>query len=635
MALINVNDLSIAFSDSDILSAVSFQVEPKDKIGLIGANGAGKTTLFKILTKEYLPNSGNVILGKDVILGYMEQHACSYSDKTVLEELMTVFSYLYDIEDELKIIENSLHDPSVDMESLLERQHYLTNQYERLGGLTYKSRARSALLGLGFSEKEFDLPCTLLSGGQRSKLSLCKLLLCNANLLLLDEPTNHLDIESVEWLENWLCEYNGTFIVISHDRYFLDKVTNKTIEVDRGRVYCENRNYSGYQHLKTERLKSMQRAYDSSVKEINRIEGIIEQQRRFNREKNYITIASKQKSIDRIKETLEKPENELQGISFTFTSDSVSGNDVLICDSIEKNFENKKLFSNVNLTVKRCERIFIVGENGSGKSTFLKVILGRLRRDGGRISIGSGVKIGYFDQTLAELSSGKTVIDEVWDSYKQMTETEVRSALASFLFKGDDVFKNMNTLSGGEKARVALLKLMLSKSNLLVLDEPTNHLDIKSREALENAFDSYDGTLIVVSHDRYFINRLATRIVRLHTDGIDSYLGNYDFYIEHKLERNLPEQIVKKPKENTYRQQKERESEIRKMKGRISRLEEEIDSLDETVSKLQEQINSPDIAADYEKIIALTDELNKTVEAQEEKINLWQELSIKLDKMCE
>lgn len=636
MSLINVSGLTMSFSEKDILNNVSFQVEPKDKIGLIGTNGAGKTTLFKILTKEYLQNDGNVVINKDVNIGYMEQHACAESEKTVIDELMSVFSYLYEIEDELTRIEKALSNKEDNLEALLDKQHYLTFQYERLGGLTYKSRARSALIGLGFKEDEFSLPCSLLSGGQRSKLSLCKLLLCSANVLLLDEPTNHLDIESVQWLENWLCDYNGTFIVISHDRYFLDKVTNKTFEIDRGHLYCENRNYSGYIKLKEERLKSESRVYENTMKEVHRIEGIIEQQKRFNQERNYITIASKQKSIDRLLNGLEEPEKEQKGIRFSFSTDTVSGNDVLICSEIEKNFETKKLFKNVSLTVKRQERIFIVGENGSGKSTFLKVILGRLPRDKGKIILGSGVKIGYFDQTLAELSSSKTVIDEVWDSYKQMPETEVRNALAAFLFKGDDVYKQMNKISGGEKARVALLKLMLSKSNLLVLDEPTNHLDIKSREALESAFDTYDGTMLVVSHDRYFINKLATRIIKLHYDGVDSYKGNYDDFIENQIVRNKEEtKEVQKPKENSYKKQKELESEIRKTKGKISRMETEIDKLDEVTEELQNKINSPEISADYEKILSLTEELNENIKLQEKKMTEWQELCEYLESLTD
>ena len=633
MSLLSANNLSIAFSKKDVLDKVSFQIEEKNKVGLVGANGAGKTTLFKIITKEYLPNDGVLSIGKETVIGYMEQHACAASQKTMLDELMTVFGFLYEIEDEIKILESGISETAPDFEERIEKLTFLHTKYERLGGLTYKNRARSALLGLGFSENDFSLPCSLLSGGQRSKLSLCKLLLSGANLLLLDEPTNHLDIESVIWLENWLKEYNGSFIVISHDRYFLDKVTNRTFEIERGRLYSADRNYSGYIALKEERRKAAQKVYDGAMKEVHRIEGIIEQQKQFNRERNYITIASKQKSIDRLLDGLEKPESELDGIRFNFTANSVSGNDVLICSDIAKSFDGKELFTNADLLIKRCERIFIVGENGCGKSTFLKIILGKLRRDSGRITLGTGVKIGYFDQTLAELSTTQTVIDEVWNSYKHMTETEVRNALAAFLFKGDDVFKIMNTLSGGEKARVALLKLMLSGSNLLILDEPTNHLDIKSREALEKAFDTFDGTMLVVSHDRYFINRLATRVVRLHKGGIDSYQGNYDYYAEHMLERNIAEKKAEKPKENTYKKQKEHESAIRKAKGRISRLEAEIDSYDEKISALQEEINSPENTSDYEKILKLTDELNKAAEEQEEKMTLWQELCEQLEEL--
>ncbi len=633
MALINVNNITISFSETDVLSNVSFQVEEKNKIGLVGANGAGKTTLFKIITKEYYPNDGTVTVGKDTKIGYMEQHACASSNKTMLDELMTVFGYLYSIEDEVKEIENNLSENDPKFEDKIERLNFLHTQYERLGGLTYHNRARSALLGLGFEEKDFSLPCSLLSGGQRSKLSLCKLLLSEADFLLLDEPTNHLDIESVNWLESWLKEYNGSFIVISHDRYFLDKVTNRTFEIERGKFYCADRNYSGYIKLKEERRKSDQKVYDATMKEVHRIEGMIEQQKRFNRERNYITIASKQKSIDRLLENAEKPESELGSINFNFTSNSVSGNDVLMCSDLSKSFGTKKLFEKVDLHIKRGERVFLVGENGCGKSTLLKIILGQIRRDSGRVNLGVGVKIGYFDQTLAELSTTQTVIDEVWNSYKKMNETQIRNSLAAFLFKGDDVFKVMNTLSGGEKARVALLKLMLSGSNFLILDEPTNHLDIKSREALEKAFDTFDGTMLIVSHDRYFINRLANRIIKMKTSGVDSYIGNYDYYIEHKTEEVIQAKAQEKPKENDYKKQKERGSEIRKMKGRISRLEAEIDSFDEKISALQDEINNPDNSADYEKILSLTDELHKLSEEQEEKMLLWQELSEQLEEM--
>ena len=622
----------MSFSDRDIFSAVSFQVEQGDKVGLIGVNGAGKTTLFKALTGEEAASDGLVAIGKNTKVGYMQQHALSGSDLTLYDEVMTVFARLFAIENRLEEIQSLINSGYVDEKLLLEQQN-LQTEYENNRGLTYKSLARSAILGLGFCESDMSLPCSLLSGGQKSKVSLCKLLLSGANLLLLDEPTNHLDIKSVNWLENWLCDFSGSFIVISHDRYFLNKVTNRTFELERGHFYQSDGNYSRYAVLKQERQKSEQRRYDNTMNEVHRIEGIIEQQKRFNRERNYITIASKQKSIDRLLDGLEKPESELSSIRFRFTAAEVSGNDVLICQSLAKSFDGKELFRNVDLHIKRQERVFLVGENGCGKSTLLKIILGYLRRDSGRVIPGVGVKIGYFDQALAELSSDKTVLDEVWDSYRAMNESEVRRALAVFLFKGEDVFKIMNKLSGGEKARVALLKLMLSGANFLILDEPTNHLDIKSREALENAFDDYDGTLLVVSHDRYFINRLATRIIHLGKDGAESFNGNYDYYIEHLTEPDKSVKASEKPKENTYKKQKERESEIRRTKGKIARLEKQIDDLDEIADALHQEINDPDNAADYEKILELTNQLHENTEKQEERMLEWQELNEQLENL--
>ena len=622
----------MSFSDRDIFSAVSFQVEQSDKVGLIGVNGAGKTTLFKALTGEEAASDGLVAIGKNTKVGYMQQHALSGSDLTLYDEVMTVFARLFAIENRLEEIQSLINSGYVDEKLLLEQQN-LQTEYENNRGLTYKSLARSAILGLGFCESDMSLPCSLLSGGQKSKVSLCKLLLSGANLLLLDEPTNHLDIKSVNWLESWLCDFSGSFIVISHDRYFLNKVTNRTFELERGHFYQSDGNYSRYAVLKQERQKSEQRRYDNTMNEVHRIEGIIEQQKRFNRERNYITIASKQKSIDRLLDGLEKSESELSSIRFRFTAAEVSGNDVLICQSLAKSFDGKELFRNVDLHIKRQERVFLVGENGCGKSTLLKIILGYLRRDSGRVIPGVGVKIGYFDQALAELSCDKTVLDEVWDSYRAMNESEVRRALAVFLFKGEDVFKIMNKLSGGEKARVALLKLMLSEANFLILDEPTNHLDIKSREALENAFDDYDGTLLVVSHDRYFINRLATRIIHLGKDGAESFNGNYDYYIEHLTEPDKSVKASEKPKENTYKKQKERESEIRRTKGKIARLEKQIDDLDEIADALQQEINDPDNAADYEKILELTNQLHENTEKQEERMLEWQELNEQLENL--
>ncbi len=634
MALISAHGISLSFSERVVFSDVSFDIYKKDKIGFIGVNGAGKTTLFKLLTRQLDPDSGDIFINRDSSLGYMEQHACSGSERTLFDELLTVFDDVITAEKELdEIAEKLSGDFSADS-GLIERQQYLLELFERRGGLTYKSRARSALLGLGFEESDFSLPCSLLSGGQRSKVSLAKLLLSKADLLLLDEPTNHLDIESIGWLEAWLSEYSGTFVVISHDRYFLDKVTNRTFELENGKFYCTNGNYSRYHELKAERRKNAERVYDSTMKEVKRIQGIIEQQKTFSQERNYITIASKQKSIDRLLDGLEKPERELDSIHFSFKTNIVSGNEVLSCENLSKAFESKELFSGVSMLIERAERVFITGENGCGKSTLLKMILGKLRRDSGKIILGANVRIGYFDQTLAEISNNKTVLDEVWDDFRSMPETQVRNALAAFLFKGDDVYKITSSLSGGEKARLALLKLMLSGANFLILDEPTNHLDIKSREALEASFDSFDGTMLVVSHDRYFINRLATRILRLHRGGVDSYPGNYDNYLEHRIDRTIQTEREKPaPKENTYKIQKELESLKRRTKGRISRLEEQIDALDAELSGIQNEISSPENAADYEKILTLTDKLGKATEKQEQLMLKWQTLIEELEKL--
>ncbi len=633
MTILTASNLAVSFGEHTVFSGVSFDVGAKDKIGLIGVNGAGKTTLFRLMTKELSPSEGTLFFGKETVPGYMEQHACAESEKTMFDEMLTVYGDVIEAERELDAIARRLEHRHGD-EDLLHRQQALLELYTRRDGATYRSRARSALLGLGFLESDFSLPCSLLSGGQRSKLSLAKLLLSGANLLLLDEPTNHLDIPSIGWLESFIADFPGAVIVISHDRYFLDKVTGRTFELEHGKLYTANGNYTRYMELKAERKKAEERVYAASIKEIHRIEGIIEQQKRFNRERNYKTIASKQKSIDRIEKDLVVPEKELQSIRFRFEASMQSGNDVLLCTGLAKSFGDKRLFQNADLFLQRGERVFLTGENGCGKSTLLKMILGKMTRDCGKITLGVGVKVGYFDQTLAELSSDKTVLDEVWDNYKRLNEVDVRRALAAFLFKGEDVFKNMKALSGGEKARVALLKLMLSGANFLVLDEPTNHLDIHSREALESAFDTFDGTMLVVSHDRYFINRLATRVVRLTENGIESFDGNYDtFHSAMEARKAAASPQKKEPKQNDYQKRKERDSRLRKLKGQISRLEAQIDELDETAASLQAQLSDPANAAAYETILSLTEQLHETTQQQEALMEEWQRLNEELAEM--
>lgn len=632
MAILTANSLKIEFGATEIFSDVSFEINENDKVGFIGVNGAGKTTLFKVITKEYEPDDGSIVYGKSTVTGYMEQHACHNSNRTVYDEALTVFSDLIEYEIEIEKLICAIEKGNGDIEKLIKRQLYIQEEYNNNGGLTYKSRTSSALSGLGFSKSDFMKPVSVLSGGQKSKLSLAKLLLSGANLLLLDEPTNHLDIKSVEWLENWINDFSGSVIVISHDRYFLDRVTNKTMELERGRLTFSSGNYTRFLELKEERKMNEERRYNAAINEIERIEGIIATQKHFGQERNYVTIAHKQKSIDRLRENLVEPEKELQAIRFRFKADFVSGNDVLTAESLKKSFGEKHLFENIDFLIKRNERVFLLGDNGCGKTTLLKILTGEIKSDGGFFKFGANVKIGYFDQTLEKLNESKTVLDEVWDSYLYMKESDVRTALGSFLFKGDDVFKKVGDLSGGEKARVALLKLMLSGANLFLLDEPTNHLDIKSREALENALLNYEGTMLIVSHDRYLINKLATRILRMDKSGIRIFNGNYDYYVTHYTE---PEEKVKeeaKPKENEYRLKKERESGIRRLNGAISRCEKEIEDIENAVSLKEEELSIPENASSYEKITEISNELEKLKDKQNELFEKWEELQKQLEE---
>lgn len=629
MAMLNVYNLEMNFGERVLFSNASFELGDRDKIGLIGANGVGKTTLFKMITGEIEPSVGEIYVSKNAVPGYMEQHVCSDSQRSVYDEMLSVFENVMKIEQELEDISRQLERQSGDMEALIARQQLLTDKFDREGGLTYRSRTRSALIGLGFPESDFNMPCANLSGGQKSKLSLGKLLLSGANFLLLDEPTNHLDIASVEWLENFLRDFNGAALIISHDRYFLDRVTTKTMEISHEKLVLRNGSYSEFIKTREKEREVEEKHYDNAIQEIHRIEGIIEQQRRWNRERNIRMAESKQKMVDRMKKDLVKPDSQLQTVKISFEVQSVSGNDVLLGKDLSKSFGDKHLFKNADLDIKKGEKVFLLGPNGCGKTTLLKVILGQYPADSGRVSFGSNVKRGYFSQTLTGLNDLKTVLDEVWDTYPHMNESQVRSYLAAFLFRGDDVYKRIGDLSGGEKARTALLKLMLSGANLLLLDEPTNHLDISSREALETALNEYDGTLLIVSHDRYFINKLATRILNLDHDGITSYSGDYDEYLESMANRTAEVQIkqkAEKPKVNEYKLRKERDSERRKLKTRITRCEESISETEERAEALNEELRSPEISADYELIMEKTNELESLHKRLEELYADWEQM---------
>lgn len=630
---LSVRNLTMTFIERNLFTDVSFDVESNDKVGFIGANGVGKTTLFKILNGEISPISGNIAFEKNTRVGYMEQHACNNPRIDVYSELLSVFDYLADMEKEISSITNDIDNQNGNLDELVEKQTRLMESYERLGGLTYKSRTRSALIGLGFSESDFEMPVGNLSGGQRSKLCLAKLLLSQSNMLLLDEPTNHLDIGSVNWLEGFLRDFKGAMIIISHDRYFLDRVTNKTIELEHNRTMCYKGAYSEFIEKKKAYNESLKNKYENDIKEIKRIEGIVEQQKRWGRERNFITAASKQKEADRIKAQLVAPESELETMHMRFEPKCESGNDVLICRKLAKTFGEKHLFENVDIHIRKGERVFILGTNGCGKTTLFKILTGKCPQDRGEYDYGANVTVGYFDQMQQNLDMSKTAIDEVWDTFPNMTQTEVRSAMASFLFRGEEVFKPLNKMSGGERARVSLLKLMLKGGNLLLLDEPTNHLDASSREELEKTLLDYSGTLLIISHDRYFINKLADRVLVMSQNGIKEYLGNYDYYIEHaKIEQQeqtaqAAKTNTEKPVKNDYQLQKQRQSDERKRRAKLRKAESEIERLDGEIEQVQAELASPEVSADYERLIELTNLLESLQKEQEEQYIIWEELS--------
>ena len=631
MPSLSVRNLEVTFVDRTLFKGVSFDVEARDKMGFIGANGVGKTTLFRVLSGELSPTSGTVAFEKNTRVGYMEQHSCKNPEVSVFDELVSVFGYLMDIERETAEVTAAIENKSGDLSTLVERQTALIEEYENRGGLTYKSRTRSALLGLGFSEKDFDMQVGSLSGGQRSKLCLAKLLLSESNFLLLDEPTNHLDIKSVGWLEDFLRDFKGAMIIISHDRYFLDNVTNKTVELEHQKAMCYKGAYSEFVKKKQAYNESLKNKYENDIKEIKRIEGIVEQQKRWGRERNFITAASRQKEADRIKAQLVAPDSEVETMRIRFEPKFESGNDVLICRNIEKAFGEKQLFTDVNIHIRKGERVFILGENGCGKTTLFKILTGKIPQDRGEFEYGANVMPGYFDQMQQNLDLSKTAIDEVWDRFPNLTQTEVRSALAAFLFKGDDVFKPLSKMSGGERARVSLLKLMLQGSNFLLLDEPTNHLDAASREELENTLLEYGGTLLIISHDRYFINKLADRVLALDKNGVKEYLGNYDYYFEHvKTENQAETSTEQKPKQkpqNEYFLNKQRASEERKRQTKLKKTEAEIERLDGEIERVSALLATEEVASDYERLIELTNELEQLNSEQEKQYEIWEELS--------
>lgn len=633
MALITLKGGKKYFGEECLFESLNFHIDEGERVGLVGVNGAGKTSLFRVLTGEMLLDEGELYMNPSMTLGYMRQNIEYDSDKTIWEEVMAEFSNLLDIEKELEEIRIELEKGESDAEGKIKRQDYLMQCYEREGGFEYKSRAKGALIGLGFKEADFDRKFRSLSGGEKTRLLLCRLLLGKYDMLLLDEPTNHLDMSSIEWLEGFLKAYKGSFIVISHDRYFLDKTTNKTLGMSHGKITSYTGSYSDFIKKKEADDAAKAKKYELQKKEIKRIEGIIEQQKRWGREKNIKTAESKQKMIDRIAESMESPEEAEKAIRFSFNVKEGGANEVLVAERVKKAFGGKTLLSDGEMKIMKGERVFLIGDNGCGKTTLLKMILGQEAADYGVIRIGNGISIGYYEQQHMSLDGRKTVYDTLSDAYPFMDRTEIRSALAAFLFRGEDCFKEISSLSGGEKARVLLSKIMLSEANFLILDEPTNHLDIFSKEALEDALRSYEGTILAVSHDRYFINSTADKIYKMENGHLTCYNGNYDYCLE-KMKEQKAENPVEEKSAGVidYKKQKELAAKIRKAESTISKSEKEIGELEEKIENLTALMFSEE-GNDADKAMKWHDEKTEAEERLSELYMIWEEATEELSEL--
>lgn len=638
MIVLSCKDISKSYGIRDVLKNITFSINEGDKVGIIGGNGEGKSTLFKIISKEISQDSGEIFIDKNRTIGYLTQHVDLDLNNTIYDEMNLVFKELTDIENKLHTLEIKMNEPYDENkasyhEKIIKDYTTLQDLYSHKGGYTYKGEISRVLKGLGFLEEDFDKIIYTLSGGQKTRVALCKLLLKNPDIILLDEPTNHLDLQAIEWLEDYLKNYKGTVLVISHDRFFLDTVTNNTFEVINGHINCYNVSYTKFIEQRKKNYEAQLKAYNLQQAEIKRQEAIIEKFRSFNREKSIRAAESREKALDKM-EKIDAPDKEKEATKIKFETSVKSGYDVLHIENLAKSYGDKKLFYNLNLDLKRSEKVALIGENGRGKTTLFKIILDSLSPDNGKVVLGTNVNVGYYDQEQSDLNLDKTILDEVWDEFPNLTTSKLRGALASFLFTGDDVFKIINTLSGGEKCRINLLKLMLSRSNLLLLDEPTNHLDIMSREALEDALLSYDGTLIVISHDRYFLNKVINRILELNEDGIKEFLGNYSYYQEKKINPNRFEILeelangkTKTQLKDEKRKKKELEKEEKSLKLKIKKLEDNISKGEDYLLSLQEQLCLEEI---YSNPIE-SERVNKEINDLEEKISFlyeeWENLN--------
>jgi len=611
MIILSGKNIKKSYGIDVILEDISFTVQENDKIGIVGVNGSGKSTFFNIITGSLERENGEIYISKNVRIGYMPQNPGFESDNTIFDEMLAVFSHVIQIEKEICELEMKISrlDNPVDkkaIEPLLKTYAILQEKYKENDGFGYKSRIRGVLKGLSFLEEDYDKPVSALSGGQKTRVALGKILLQDYNMLLLDEPTNSLDIQSVEWLEEYLKNIRCTMLIISHDRYFLDIVTNKTFEIENRTLREYSGSYSKYIKEKQQLREILQKDYAGQQKEISRQKAIIARFRQYNREKSIRQAESREKALARI-EKIDKPYSFSKNIGLKFESGIRSGNDVLFIENLSKSFEDL-LFANISFEVKRGERVALLGPNGIGKTTMLKIIAGIIKADTGNVRLGTNVIEGYYDQEQENLNYDNTIIDEIWNEYPQLNQTELRTKLAAFLFPEEDVFKNIGKLSGGERSRVALLKLILSKSNFLLLDEPTNHLDIPSKEALENALVNYSGTVLLVSHDRYFLNKTATRVIELKQDSCLQYNGNYSYYINKRglsadcmsdLKQTESETVISA--KNDWLKQKEEESNLRKQQRRLEAVESEITQSEELIKEIDEMLASPEIFSDHVK----------------------------------
>ena len=636
--ILSCQSICKSFGEKVILQDASFHIEEREKAALFGNNGAGKTTLLRIIMEEISADSGQVVIAKDKKIGYLAQYQDIHGHHTIYEELMTTKQYILDMEDKIRSLEQEMKYVAGDkLESLMNSYTRLTHQFELENGYAYKSEIVGVLKGLGFEEEDYGKQIENLSGGQKTRVALGKLLISKPDILLLDEPTNHLDMESIAWLETYLLNYPGAVFIVSHDRYFLDKVVTKIVEIEAAQMRMYEGNYSAYALKKAQLRDAKYKAYLNQQREIKHQEAVITKLRSFNREKSIKRAESRVKMLDKI-QRIEKPIEIDNQMRISLEPRFISGNDVLTVEGLSKAFPGQTLFTDINFEIKRGERVALIGNNGTGKTTILKILNGIVAADAGRFALGSKVQIGYYDQEHHVLHMEKTIFQEISDTYPTLTETEIRNMLAAFLFTGDDVFKLISSLSGGERGRVSLAKLMLSEANFLILDEPTNHLDIASKEILEEALNSYTGTVLYVSHDRYFINQTATRIMDLTNQAIVNYIGDYDYYLEKKDEMTriyapAQETAAQEVKENvsetklTWQQQKEEQALKRKRENELKKVEARIEELEARDKEIDETMVLPDICTNVAECTKLSREKAAIAEELEGLYEKWEELA--------